>query len=569
MKNKEVAKILTEIAELLSLKGENIFKIRAYEKAALNISTLTEDIEKIISNNEKISGVGEGIHDKIKEYLETGSLKYLDELKKDFPEGLLEIMSVQGLGPKKAKLLYEKLGVKSIKDLKKAAQEKKIRVIETFGEKTEENILKGIALHEQGTERMLISTAFSTAEKIISELKPEGVISISEAGSLRRRKETIRDIDILCSTKNPQKIVEKFCSLGSQVLAKGETKSSILTDDNIQVDLRIVAEEEYGAALQYFTGSKQHNVALRGFAKDKNFKISEYGIFETKTGKRIGGKTEEEIYKKLAMAVMPPELREDAGEIQAALKNALPVLVEQGDIKGDTHIHTRYSDGNMDITEIAGIARKMGYQWAGICDHSRSLKVAGGTSLENLKKKMEEIKEFNSKSKDIKLLCGSEVDILSDGTLDYPDEILKELDIVIAAIHTGFKQDEKTITDRIIKAIKNRYVHIIAHPTGRLLNWRESYKVNLEGIIDAAAENGVALEINAYPKRLDLPDIWCKKAKEKGVMLAIGSDSHFPEQLEFMKFGVFVARRGWLEKENLLNTYGYNELTEYLSTKRR
>ena len=568
MKNREISGILTEIAELLSLKGENVFKIRAYEKAALNISTLTEDIEKIISNNEKISGVGEGIHEKIKEYLETGSIKYLDELKKDFPEGLLEIMTIQGLGPKKAKLLYEKLGVKSVKELKKAAQEGKIRDIETFGEKTEENILKGITFHEQGTGRMLISTAFSTAENIISELKREGVIIISEAGSLRRRKETIRDIDILCATKNPQKIIEKFCSLGSQVLAKGGTKSSILTDDKIQVDLRIVAEDEYGAALQYFTGSKQHNVAMRGFAKDKNFKISEYGIFETNTGKKIGGKTEEEIYEKLGMVVIPPELREDTGEIQAALKNALPALVEQNDIKGDTHIHTKYSDGNMDITEIAGIAQKMGYQWAGICDHSQSLKVAGGTSLENLKKKTAEIREFNEKSNGIKLLCGSEVDILSDGTLDYPDEILKELDIVIAAIHTGFKQDEKTITGRIIKAIKNRYVHIIAHPTGRLLNWREPYNVNIEEIIDAAAENGVALEINAYPKRLDLPDIWCKKAKEKGVMLAIGSDSHFSEQLEFMKFGVFVARRGWLEKKNLLNCLDYSSIRKFLSKKR-
>ncbi|MDD5687817.1 MAG: DNA polymerase/3'-5' exonuclease PolX [Elusimicrobia bacterium] len=568
MKNVEIAKILDEISELLSLKGESVFKIRAYEKAARNIESLTQDIAEKIKTGEKIDGVGESISEKIKEYLETGKIKYIDELKKSFPEGLLEIMTVQSVGPKKAKLLYEKLGVKNIDELKKAAEEGKIRDIETLGEKTEQNILKGIEIIKKGSERMLILTALTTAEEIIGQLKDEGIIQISEAGSLRRRKETIRDIDILCTAKNPEKIIEKFCSLGKQVLAKGETKSSILTNENVQVDLRIVKDEEFGSALQYFTGSQQHNIAVRGLAKDMGFKINEYGIFDIKTNKILGGKTENEIYQKLGLKYIPPELRENTGEIEAAKKNKLPELVELSDIKGDTHIHTFYSDGRMTIEQIAEKLKGTGYEWVGICDHSQSLKVARGLDIKTLRKKIDEIRIFNETSKDLRLLCGSEVDILSDGTLDYPDEVLKELDLVIASIHTGFKQDEKTITGRITKAIQNKYLNIIGHPTGRLLNKRDPYSVNLEEVISAAADYGVAIEISGHPERLDLPDIWCRKAKEKGTKLFIGTDSHSVEHLEFMKFGVFVARRGWLEKDDVLNCLSYPQLKKYLSKKR-
>ncbi|MEW6556817.1 MAG: DNA polymerase/3'-5' exonuclease PolX [Elusimicrobiota bacterium] len=574
MKNKEVAEILYQIAELLSLKNENPFKIRAYEKAAMNISSLTEDIKEAICRGEKISGVGESISEKIKEYLETGKLKYLDELKKDFPAGLLQIMSIPGMGPKKAKLIYDKLGVKTVDELKNAAQNGLLRNIKTLGEKTEENILKGIELIKQGKERLLISDALSIAERIIKKLKTEeadgraDIIQISEAGSLRRRAETIGDIDILCASKNPEKITERFCSFGKQILAKGETKSSILTDENIQVDLRIVKESEFGAALQYFTGSKQHNIALRELANKLGYKISEYGIFELETNKKVGGKTEEEIYKKLKLQFIPPELREAKGEIELAYKNQLPKLVKLADIKGDMHIHTNYSDGHMTIDQVVERAKQLGYDWLGICDHSQSLKVAGGLDTKTLLKKVEAIKKFNQNSKDIKLLCGSEVDILSDGTLDYSDDVLNELDIVVASIHTGFKQDEKTMTTRIIKAIKNKFVDIICHPTGRLIGEREPYSVNLEQVINAAAEYGVALEINAFPQRLDLQDIWCRKTKEKGIKLVIGTDAHFIDQLSFLKYGLFVARRGWLEKSDLLNCLNYSELKKILSQKR-
>ncbi|OGS46119.1 MAG: hypothetical protein A2539_03255 [Elusimicrobia bacterium RIFOXYD2_FULL_34_15] len=589
MKNKEIADILFEISELLSIKGENVFKIRAYEKAALNISSLTEDVTEKVKKGEKISGVGESIAEKIKEYLEIGKLKYYDDLKNSFPQGFLEIMTVQGVGPKRAKLLYDKLNIKNIDDLKKAAEEGKIRKIGTLGEKSEQNILKGIEIVKKGSERMLISTAFNIANEIIEKLKSthstslrvdterrfssppnvsKDVIQISEAGSLRRKKETVRDIDILCSSKNPEKIIEKFCSFGKQILARGETKASVLIPEGIQVDLRIVKESEYGAALQYFTGSQQHNVALRGLAKDLGYKINEYGIFETKTNRKVGGVTEEEIYNKLGLKIMPPEIRENNGEIEAAKSNTLPNLLELTDIKGDTHVHTKYSDGNMSIEQIADHARKRGYEWVGICDHSPSLKVAGGLEVKTLRKKIDEIKKFNENSKDIKLLCGTEVDILNDGQIDYPDEILKELDLVLASVHSGFKQAEKIITERIVKAMQNKYVNIFGHPTGRLINKREAYNVNIEEIIKAAAKNEVVLEINAYPERLDLPDIWCKKAMEKDVMLGIGTDSHFIEQLDFMKYGVFVARRGWLEKKNVLNSLNYAQLKKFLSKRR-
>src|SRR3989339_860954 len=538
MKNKEIADILYEISELLAIKGENVFKIRAYEKAALNISSLTEDIAVKIKEGEKISGVGESIAEKIKEYLETGKLEYYDNLKKSFPQGFLEIMSVQGGGPKRAKILYDKLDIKNIDVIKK------------------------------GAERILFSRALHIASEIIEKLKSSDVIKKSEAGSLRRRKETVRDIDILCTSKDSAKVIEKFCSLGTQVLAKGETKSSILTSENVQVDLRIVKENEYGSALQYFTGSQQHNIALRGLAKDVGYKINEYGIFDTKTNKKVGGLTEEEIYNKLGLKIMPPELRENNGEIEASKNNTLPKLLELSDIKGDFHVHTKYSDGNMSIEQIADAAIKLGYEWVGICDHSPSLKVAGGLEIKTLRKKIDEIKEFNENSKNIKLLCGTEVDILSDGKIDYPDEILKELDLVIASIHSGFKQDEKTITNRIVKAMENKYVNSLGHPTGRLINKREPYQVNLEEVIKAAKTFEVTLEINAYPERLDLPDIWCKNAKERNVLLAIGTDSHFIEQLNFMKYGVFVARRGWLEKKDVLNCLNYTQLKKFLLKRR-
>jgi len=566
MRNKEVAQLLQKIAELLAFKEENIFKIRAYEKAAQTIEYLGKDIAEELQSGNKIAGVGESIAEKIKEYLSQGKITYLEELKKEIPPGLLEIMDIPGLGPRRAKLLYEKLGIKNVAELKQAAQQHRLQELESFGQKLEENILKGLKLLSQAQERMLISTALEIAERIIAELKKTGVKKISEAGSLRRRKETIRDIDILVASNSPEPVMKKFCSLG-QVQARGETKASILTAENIQVDLRVVKETEFGSALQYFTGSKEHNIALRKLAITRNKKISEYGLFDQR-GKKIAGESEEEIYHHLGLDYIPPELREDQGEIDLAKKHCLPTLLNLSDIQGDLHIHSNYSDGHMTIAEIVHQARQLGYRWVSIADHSQSLKVARGLSPEQLNKKIQEIKNLRAQQPEIEILIGSEVDILSDGKLDYPEEILKQLDVVIAAVHSNFKQDENTMTERIIRAMKNPYVHIISHPTGRLLNRRSPYAVNIDRIIEAAADYKVALEINAFPERLDLPDIWCRRAKEKNVLLAIGSDAHFLSQMEYLRYGVFVARRGWLSKKDLVNTRSVSDLKKLLTRRR-
>ncbi|HUW23243.1 MAG TPA: DNA polymerase/3'-5' exonuclease PolX [bacterium] len=592
MKNKEVVKLLQEIGQLLELKGENPFRVRSYEKAAQNIASLTEPIEKFASNDrlETIPGVGEGIAKKIKEYLETGKLKYFEELKKVFPEGLLEIMSVPGIGPKTAKTLYQELKIKSLVQLEKAAKEHRLSELRRLGEKTEENIVRGIQMVRKGGERILLSAALFLAKPIIKELeKCPDVKNINLAGSIRRKKETIKDIDILCTAKKSDVVMDKFVNLPQvkEILAQGETKSSIILDEDIQVDLRVIKPESYGAALMYFTGSKDHNIALRELGRKKGYKINEYGLF--KLGKRssgvstrgkgavatrpvkeirVAGKTEEEVYKKLGLQYIPPEIREASGEIEMASRNKIPRLITENDIKGDLHVHSRHSDGVGKLSEIAEKAESMGLEWVGICDHSQSLKVAGGVRPDVLYEKIEETKRFNKKSKDFMVLCGTEVDILSDGSLDYDDELLSQLDLVIAAIHTGFKQSEEQLTKRIISAMENKYVHMIAHPQGRLLGKREPYALNMEKVLRTAQETQTFLEINAYPERLDLYDIYCRKAKEKSILMGIGTDAHTLNQIENLYLGVAVARRGWLERKDVLNTLSYNELIKTLRRKK-
>ncbi|MDI6641498.1 MAG: DNA polymerase/3'-5' exonuclease PolX [Elusimicrobiota bacterium] len=534
MKNKEVASMLYEIAELLSLTEENPFRIRAYEKAAQTVESLPKAIEDIAKEDklQDIPGIGESVAEKIQEYLQTGSLKYLDELKKSFPEGLIEIMSIPGMGPKKAKVIYDKLKISSVEELRKSAKEGKLRNLPGFGAKTEENILKGIELKEKSKGRMLLFDALSVVRNIVNQLKKyKEVKQISPAGSLRRKKETIGDIDILCTVeKNKEKfVIDKFTRLPEvqRVLASGDTKASVITTENLQVDIRVVDSSCYGSALMYFTGSKEHNIALRELANKKGLTISEYGVFKIgdKT-KALAGRTEEEIYKLLGIEFIPPELRENRGEIEPAKTNSLPQLIQEKDIKGDIHVHSKYSDGADNIKQIADACAKMNYEWVIIADHSQSLKVAKGVSIRDLRKKIDEIKEFNSRQNRVKLLCGQEVDILPDGKLDYPDEILRELDFVIAAIHTGFKQSEEQMTNRIIKSFQNKYVHAFAHPTGRLIGEREGYAVNLDKVLEEAKKCNIIIEINAFPQRLDLQDIYCKKAKELGIKLAIGTDAH-------------------------------------------
>lgn len=571
MKNQEVAGVFRYVASILEIKGENPFRIRAYEKAALNIENLTEDIATIAEKKEleKIPGIGKDLARKIEEILTTGTFLQLEELKKEIPPGLVEMLAVPGLGPKTAKLFYEKLKIATVDELEKMARSHKLHGLPGIKEKTEENILKGIELFRQGKERSLLGAILPLAHEIKERLKklPE-VKQISEAGSVRRRKETIRDIDILIISPDPQKIMEVFTTMPvvSNILAKGLTKSSIRTKEGIQVDLRVAEPDSFGAALSYFTGSKAHNIRIREMGVKRGLKINEYGVFRGE--KRIGGKEEIEVYRAVGLPYIPPELREDRGEIEAALEGRLPRLVERKDMKGDFHVHSRYSDGAGSLEDIAEKAKGIGLEWVGICDHSQSLKIAGGVSVEKLKEKIKEIRKFNEKSHTVKLLCGTEVDIGNDGKLDYPDKILAELDCVVAAIHAGFKQDEKTITRRIITAMHHPLVNMIAHPTGRLFGEREPYAVNVEKVLEEAKNTGTCLEINAYPKRLDLNDIYVRAAKERSVKLGIGTDAHILDQMEYLDLGLAVARRGWLEKDDLLNTLMYEKLMKVLREKR-
>ncbi|MCX7716140.1 MAG: DNA polymerase/3'-5' exonuclease PolX [Endomicrobia bacterium] len=576
MRNKEVAEQFYLISQLLSLTDENPFKIRAYEKAAQVIESLPEPIEEIAKDQQKLSnipGIGKSIAEKVIEYLTKGKIQRLEELRAKFPEGIFEILKIPGLGPKRVRLLYEKLGIKDLQTLKEYAQKGMLKSLPGFGEKVEQNILEGIQLVSVSEQRLLLFDAIKVVEEVISELKKDkNIIRIDPCGSLRRKKETVGDIDILCcvASGKEKSVIEKFTKLSvvKKVLACGETKGSILTMSNLQVDLRVVPKEVYGAALQYFTGSKQHNIRLREIANKKGLTLSEYGVFKVgKKEKPLCGRTEEEIYKILGLEYIEPELREDRGEIEAAAIKKLPKLLRIEDIKGDTHIHSKYSDGANTIKEIAEYAYTLGYEWIIVCDHSQSLKVAGGLDIKQLYKKIDEIRNLNKTSK-VKVLCGQEVDILSDGKLDYPDEVLKEIDFVIAAIHTGFKQPEEQITERLLRAIDNKYVHSISHPTGRLLNKRSPYKVNIAKVIEYAGKNDVMLEINAFPERLDLDDVNSKYAKEHNVLLSIGTDAHHITQMEYLVLGVYVARRGWLEKDDVINTMSYSQIVKFLSKRR-
>jgi len=572
LKNIELSRIFEQIAKILKIKGENPFKIRAYEKITLVLENLPIDIETIYQQGglNNIPGVGTGIAKKIEEFLTTGQLEYYEKLKTTIPAGVVELLDISEVGPKTAKLLYEQLEIDNIDKLEKAVREHQIKDLPGMGEKSETNILRGIELYKRRKERFLLGRALPLAEEMVeslSQLKETNKISF--AGSLRRKKETIGDIDILVTSQNPEKIMRTFISLPQvrEILAEGPTKSSIITKDDLHIDVRVVEPISFGAALQYFTGSKAHNIKLRELALKRGLKINEYGVFEVESGNRIAGEKEEEVYQALNLPFIPPELREDRGEIEAAQENKLPQLVEYSQIKGDLHLHTKWSDGAHTIRQMAEAAQKRGYKYIAITDHSQSLKFAGGLIEERLREQVEEIQKLNQELKDFTILSGIEVDIKSDGSLDFSDEILSKLDVVIAAIHSGFKQESKIITERIIKALQNRFVNIIAHPTGRLIGYRESYQVDINEMMEVAVKTGTILEINAYPERLDLNDIYCRMAKEKGVQLAIETDAHSIEGLTFMDLGVAVARRGWLEEKEVINTLPLDKLLKRLKNK--
>ncbi len=568
MKNQEIAEIFRQIAQILEVKGENVFRVRAYERAARNIESMSEDIGIFVKEDRltAIPGIGKDLEEKIKEIVSSGRLKYLEELKKNTPKGLIQMLSVPGIGPKTAKLLYDKLEIQDLVMLERMAHMGKIKDVPGIKQKTVENILRGIELIKKGRDRMDLKTAMDASESFIRQLKKlKEVKKINPAGSLRRMKDTVRDIDILVSSKSPGKVMDSFTRLPyvQDVLAKGQTKSSIVTKDGIQVDVRVIKDVSYGAALMYFTGSKEHNIKLRQLAIKKGLKLNEYALF--RKNKAVAGKTEIEICKKLGLNYIPPELREDRGEVEASIEGNLPKLVELKDIKGDLHAHSRWSDGGSSIEEVVIKARERGYEYIAITDHSQGLKIAQGLNRKELESKKKEIDGLSKKYKDIKILYGTEVDIDSDGNLDYPDDILKDMDIVIAAIHSGFKQSKEIITKRIIKACQNKCVNMLAHPTGRLWGAREPYEIDLEEILKVCRDTNTAIEINSYPQRLDLNDTGCRMAKEKGVKIAINTDAHIAEELDTINLGISVARRGWLEKKDVLNTLSFTKLQKLLT----
>ena len=565
MKNAEVAEILDKMADLLEFKGELPFKINAYRKASRMISELTEDIETLWQEKRlhEIPGVGKGIQGKIDEYLATGTITEFEQLLQEVPQELFELLTIPNFGPKTAALAYKELGVETLEDLKKVLDDGSLAKLPGMGPKKVENIRKGLELKETAGSRISIGIALPIAEQVIDYMNENAgdiLDGLSAAGSVRRFRETVHDIDILAATEQGAEVIRIFTEMPrvTRVLGAGETKGSVIIDDRFQVDLRAVPLQSWGAAQQYFTGSKAHNVRLREIAKKSGYKINEYGIFEGE--KTLGGRKEDEIYHLLGMEWIPPELREDRGEIEAAQEGKLPKLVQLKDIKADLHVHSKYSDGQLTLRDMALAMQAMGYSYMAFCDHSKSAFYANGLDEKRLLEQVQEIKALNKEFSDFVVLAGTEVDILPDGSLDFDDEILQQLDFVVASIHSAFKTDP---TARTIAAMRNPYVDVIGHPTGRLITRRAGFEIDLERIFDVAAETGTALEVNAYWDRLDLSDVNIRQAIERGIKVAINTDSHHLEHLDMMRLGVGTARRGWAEKKDVLNTFSVDQLRKW------
>jgi DNA polymerase (family X) len=569
--NREISKIFFEIAGFLNSK-EIPFKPYAYQKAALTLKDLKEDVSEIYKKGglkelENLPGIGKSIAEKIEEYIKKGKIEYYEKLKKEMPVQMGKISAVEGVGPKMVRILYKELGITNVKELEKAAKDHKISSLPGFGEKTEKNIIESINFLKESKGRFLLIDALSEAERIKNKLKElKEIGEIETAGSVRRRKETIGDVDLLATSKNPEKTMDFFVSLKEvvKIWGKGKTKSSVRTREGLDIDLRIIPSGSFGSALQYFTGSKEHNIKTRKIAIKKGLKLNEYGLFKKK--KKIAGKTEKEIYHSLGMEWIPPEIREDRGEIESSLEKNLPSLISEKEIKGDLHCHSSWNGGENSISEIAERAMSLGYDYIGVSDHTKFLRIENGLNEEDLLKQRKEIDRLNKKyqklNNNFRILQGAETNILSDGSLDIKNEALEKLDYVIAGVHSGLKMTEEKMTERIIKAMKNPYVKILAHPTGRLIGQRDAYLANWEEIFKAAKENNIILEVNSNPLRLDLNDENIRKVINMGLKIIINSDAHQVDQFSFIKFGVFQARRGWAEKKDVVNTMSLREISK-------
>lgn len=572
MDNSEIAAVFYEIADLLELEGV-AFKPQAYRRAARSIEQLEEPLSSVRESGrlEEVPGVGKALAKKVEELLETRRLGYLDELRRELPEGLVEMLAVPDVGPKTAMLLYKELGISSVEQLKAAATGHRLRGLKGLGEKTEERILQGIRTLESKGGRTLLGEALPVAEAYVEHLRASGPFeAVSVAGSLRRGRDTVGDIDILVGHGESSRAVDAFVSYPGvdEVLSRGPTKSNVRLKGGMQVDLRVVSPESYGAALQYFTGSKDHNVSLRRIGAEKGLKLNEYGLFERDSGRMVAGGTEEGVYEALGLELVPPELREDSGEIDAARLRRLPGLVRLEQVRGDLHVHTDWSDGHDSLDKVVAEAERRGYEYVAVTDHTQGLRIANGLTPERLAEQVTAVRRAEDAAGGIRVLAGTEVDIRADGSLDLPRSALKDLDFVIGSVHSRFKMARAEMTRRVVAAVSSGQIDALGHPTGRLIGQRDAYAIDLGAVLEAAAGHGVSMEVNCFPDRLDLRDVDCRAAGERGVKVCLGTDSHRAGHMGFIRLGVITARRGWLGPGDVLNTMGADELLRHLRGRR-
>jgi len=570
MRNREVAEVFAAMADMLSIQGENYHRIMAYRRAAENVAALGRPLEELwrAGEVETIPGIGKTLAAKIDELMRTGRLAAYEKLQAQVPAGVVEMLRVSGVGPRRAALFWKELGVTGVEALEKAAREGRLRKLPGMGARSEEKVLAGIEALKRRTGRTPLGVAWPLARAMLDVLRrTSGVVQAAPAGSLRRMRETVGDLDLLVAATDPEPVMARFRELDqvAEVLLSGSTRTSIRTRDGLQVDLRVLEPARWGTALQYFTGSQAHNVRLRGLALDRGLSLSEYAL-KREDGTEIVCAAEEEVYAALGLPFIPPELREDRGEIEAALEARLPDLIELGDLKGDFQFHTTWSDGRQSLLGMARAAQACGLEYALVTDHSHSLGIVRGLTADDLRRQRAEIEAVNRRmGSDFRLLAGVEVEVLADGSLDFPDEVLAELDLVVAAVHSGLRQDRERVMARMLAAIRNPHVDIIAHPTGRLIGEREGADLDMEPILRAAAEAGVALEVNAFPRRLDLRDVHVRRAVELGVKLAISSDAHDVSGFEVLPFGVATARRGWATPDDVINTWSASDLLDHFA----